>query len=70
MPGFNLAKFDLNIYGPESEPAQEGSAYRWAESDKRLLSNLPAMLEAVEEDLTALLPKGYTAVIREWSRDD
>jgi len=70
MTGFNLACFNLNIYGPESEPAEEGSAYRWSESDARVLSNLPAMLEAVEEDLTKLLPEGYTAQIREWNQED
>lgn len=35
----------------------------------RLLSNLPAMLEAVEEDLNDLLPQGYTARITEWCDD-
>lgn len=65
MTGFNLATYTLQVFGPESEPAEEGSAYRWSESDKRVLANLPAMVEAVEEDLTALLPEGYTATITE-----
>lgn len=64
--GYNLACYTLNIYGPESEPAEEGSAYRWSESDARVKANLPAMLEAVEEDLSALLPEGYRAEIKEW----
>ena len=63
MTGFNLACYTLNVYGPESEPAEEGSAYRWGDTDKRLLANLPAMIEAIEEDLTDLLPEGYTAKI-------
>jgi hypothetical protein len=63
MTGFNLACYTLNVYGPESEPAEEGSAYRWGDKDKRLLANLPAMIEAIEEDFTDLLPEGYTAKI-------
>lgn len=39
------------------------SLYTPQEEDKRLLANLPAMLEAVEEDLTKLLPEGYRATI-------
>jgi len=70
MIGFNLATYNLQVFGPESEPAEEGSAYNWGESDARVLSNLPAMLEAVEEDLTSLLPEGYTVKITEWSSDE
>lgn len=66
MSRFNLARYVLNIHGPESEPAEEGSAYRWGEQDKRVLANLPAMLEAIEEDLTSLLPEGYTASVTPW----
>jgi hypothetical protein len=66
MTGFNLATYTLQIFGPESVPAEEGSAYRWGDSDKRLLSNLPAIMESVEEDLTDLLPDGYRAIIRAW----
>lgn len=65
MSGFNVACWTVNVYGPESEPAEEGSAYRWSETDKRVLANLPAMMEALEEDLTSLLPDGYRAIARE-----
>ena len=65
MTGFNLWAGTINVYGPEQVPSEEGSAYRWAEQDKRVLANLPAMLEAVEEDLTALLPEGYRCIIKE-----
>lgn len=68
MSGFNLACYTINFYGPESEPAEEGSAYRWGESDKRLLANLPAIIEAAEEDLNDLLPEGYTVKITEWDK--
>lgn len=67
MTGFHLATWNIQIFSVDSEPAEEGSAYRWSESDARVLSNLPAMLEAVEEDLTSLLPEGYRAKITEWS---
>lgn len=39
------------------------------DEDKRVLSNLPAMLEAVEEDLSDLLPEGYYARIKEWDSE-
>jgi hypothetical protein len=56
-----LATYDLQVVSA----GQEGSAL--TQDDKRVLANLPAMLEAVEEDLTALLPPGYEAVIKEWN---
>ena len=68
MSRFNLAAYVLNIYGPESEPAEEGSAYRWSESDKRVLANLPAIIESVEEDVTSLLPEGYRCIVKEWNQ--
>jgi hypothetical protein len=63
MTGFNLACYTLNIYGPESEPAEEGSAYRWGKSDNRLLANLPAYVESWQEDMSDILPEGYTVKI-------
>lgn len=65
MSGFNIARYTIDIYSRESEPAEEGSAYRWGEEDARVLSNLPAMIEAAEEDLTDLLPEGYRCIINE-----
>ena len=60
-----IATFTLQIF---SEPvaADEGSADQWMREDQRVLANLPAMLEAAEEDLTKLLPEGYSARIKEW----
>lgn len=68
--GSDLACFNLNVYGPESEPAEEGSAYRWSESDRRVLANLPAMLQEIEENLTGMLPEGYWVRIREWDSEE
>lgn len=65
-----LATYNIQILGPEEQPAEEGSAFRWSQEDKRVLSNLPAMLEAVEEDLSELLPEGYSARITEWNEED
>lgn len=65
MSGFNLARYTLDFYSPEVVPAEEGSAYRWDMTDARLRANLPAMLEAVEEDLQKLMPEGYQVRIRE-----
>jgi len=35
------------------------------ERDARLLANLPAVMESVEEDVTDLLPDGYVAEVVE-----
>jgi len=58
----NLATFTLQVLGPEPE---EGSGL--SDSDKRVLANLPAVVEAVEEDMSDLLPEGYSVRIEEWS---
>ena len=65
MSGFELARYVLSVRSPEVVPAEEGSAYKWDLSDQRLLANLPAMLEAAEENLQDLMPEGYTVTIRE-----
>ena len=62
-----LARYVLSIRSPEVVPAEEGSAYRWDLSDQRLLANLPAMIEAAEEDLQGLLPEGYQVKISAWA---
>ena len=62
---FHLARWVLDVHGPESEPAEEGSAYRWAEEDARVLGMLPGLMAATAEDLTDLLPDGYTVSIEE-----
>lgn len=63
MSGFNLASYRVDIQSPEIVEAQEGSAYTWEMSDQRLLANLPAMMEAVEENLQDLMPEGYTVSV-------
>ena len=65
MSGFELTRYVLSVRSPEVVPAEEGSAYKWDLSDQRLLANLPAMVEAAEENLQDLLPEGYTITIRE-----
>lgn len=62
-----IATYTIQVFGPESVPAEEGSSDVWMKEDQRVLSNLPAMLEAAEEDLTKLLPDGYRAIIKDWS---
>lgn len=61
----------IATYNIQIVAADEGAPYSpsWSQDDKRVLSNLPAMLEAVEEDLTKLLPPGYSAVIKEWDSE-
>lgn len=40
------------------------------DAEKRMLADLPAMMEAFEEDLTDLLPIGFRARVREWDDID
>ena len=54
----NLAAYVLNVYSDGPEPEQ-GFGPRFSDADRRLLANLPAILEATEEDLYDLLPTGY-----------
>lgn len=58
-----LARFILTIHSPDIVDASEGSADTWERTDARVLADLPARLEAVEEDLEDLLPEGYTVSI-------
>lgn len=60
-----IATYNLQIVVDDPMPYRELTPLAMA--DQRVLSNLPAMLESVEEDLTLLLPPGYSAVIKEWS---
>ncbi len=66
MSGLNLASYRVDIFSPEVVEAQEGSAFTWEMSDQRLLANLPAMMESMEEDLQNLLPDGYSVRITPW----
>lgn len=50
-----LARYVLTLHGPD-EPEQGPRA---AETSARVLANLPAMLEAVEEDLLSILPENF-----------
>lgn len=64
-----IATYTIQIIGPEEVPAEEGSADTWMKQDERVLANLPAILEAAEEDLTKLLPEGYRAIIKNWEEE-
>ena len=71
MTGFNLATYTLQIFGPEDETlswSPSGPRSSHDDTDKRLLADLPAIMESVEEDLTDLLPEGYRAVVKVWDK--
>lgn len=61
-----IATYTVQVFGPTEVPADEGSADQWMREEQRVLANLPALLEAAEEDLTKLLPEGYRAIISNW----
>lgn len=58
-----LARYVLTVHSPDVVDASEGSADTWERTDARVLADLPAMLEAVEEDLGDLLRDGYEVTI-------
>ena len=72
--GSNIATYNLQIfapderYGPEDEIPIREPIHRESEIDKRLLADLPAMLELVEEQIEGLLPDGYRVRITEWNK--
>lgn len=65
-----IATYTLQVFAPTDAPAEEGSADQWLREDQRVLANLPALLEAAEEDLTKLLPDGYRAIIKDWDKEE
>ena len=42
----------------------------WPTHYSLMVHGLPEMLKEVEENLTDLLPEGYSAQIREWDQED
>lgn len=50
-----VAEYTLTIVGPENESVTD--------DDKRVLADLPAVMEATEENITDVLPDGYSAKI-------
>ena len=64
--GVNLATFNLQVFSPMGD--REVPVHRETEQDKRVLADMPAMLELVEEQLTDLMPKGYYVQITEWNK--
>jgi len=63
MDRANIATFNVQIFSLDKEQ----DAPSLTELDKRVLADLPAMLEAVEEDLENLLPADYQVRITEWN---
>lgn len=49
------------------EVTRDGDEFQLSDRDKRVLADLPAYLEELEENLTSLLPEGYEAKVKEWN---
>lgn len=62
----NLATYNLQVFSPMGD--REVPVHRETEADKRVLADMPAMLELVEEQLTDLMPEGYYVQITEWNK--
>lgn len=56
--------YSLQIIGPLS------NTWDAVDTWKRVAANLPAIVEATEEDITDLLPDGYRARIVAWDEED
>lgn len=50
-----LARYVLSLHAPDVHDVAD----QWERTEARVLADFPARLEAVEEDLTDLLPAGY-----------
>lgn len=72
--GPNIATYNLQLFAPETKVDPDnwdGSSplpHRETDTDKRVLADLPAMLEMMEEALEDLLPEGYCIRITEWNK--
>lgn len=60
-----LTTYNLQVLAPATDYED---VRRHTDTDKRILADLPAMLENVEEQLEALLPDGYQVRITEWDK--
>ena len=56
-----LARYTIEIIAPDDPPI----TWNHRVTTPRVVANLPAMLETIEEDLTDLLPPGYRVAIKE-----
>jgi len=67
--GIELAEFLLVIHSPQIVSAEGDADVTYLMQDKRVLADLPAMLEATVEDLTDLLPPGYVVTCTPFTLD-
>lgn len=58
-----IAAYVLLVFAPDATPAEEGSAYGLELQEQRVKADMPARLEELEENLTDMLPEGFTAQI-------
>jgi hypothetical protein len=59
--------YTLTVSGPDSYPAEEGSAEKWAHEEKVVARILAGRVLADAEDVVNdALPEGWAARIEEW----
>ena len=63
-----LNTYNLRILAPPIPYGERQHVHVESAQDKRVLADMPAMLELVEEQLQGLLPKGYQVRITEWNK--
>lgn len=60
-----IATFDLQVIS--SRPASDAPSLN--ESEKRVLADLPAIMEQAEEELSRRLPASFRVQITEWNEE-
>lgn len=61
----NIATYNLQVFAPAIDYEDVRTL---TEQDKRVLADLPAMLEELEELVENKLPEGYRVRITEWNK--
>jgi len=72
--GATLATYTLQVFAPDTKVApgepipERPPVHQATEQDKRVLADLPAMIEMLEDALQDLLRDGYSVRISEWNK--
>ena len=61
-----LATYNVQVFAPPTDYFEHVRLP--TEQDKRVLADLPAMLELIEDELERALPEGYRVRITEWNK--
>lgn len=63
-----LTTYTLRVLLPPIPYEEREHVHSATEQDKRVLADLPSMLEQIEEQLEEMMPDGYQVRITEWNK--